>query len=77
MLFAYDLCFGKTHFACKRIFMILGWGGGHSSILEENALIRKMFNLYIMYHIVMKLHCTPICLFSLINKNGIQDGHQK
>ena len=29
------------------------------------------------YHIVVTLHCTTIGLLSVINKNGIQDGHQK
>ena len=56
MLFVYDLCFGKIHFACKRIFVILGGKGGgttYSSSLVQNALIRKMINLYIMYHIVI------------------------
>ena len=38
------------------------WGGGGGAVL----------NLYIMYHIVMKLHCTPFGLLSVINKNGIQ-----
>ena len=37
MLFVYGLCFGKIHFACKRIFVIWGGGGGggttHSSSL--------------------------------------------
>ena len=34
MLFVYDLCFGKIHFACKRIF-VLFWGerggGGYNT----------------------------------------------
>ena len=34
MLFVYGLCFGKIHFACKRIFVIGGGGGTtHSSSL--------------------------------------------